>query len=85
MDRKLELTIKQVKEALKLIDGRWPSNDWIKPNSFACTSDCREMDFKLHAKLRALGYEDIMMKLDQGCFTFHFIWQPEETVNKSKK
>ena len=84
MERKPELTVKQVKEALKLVDGHWPSNDWIKSNSFGCSSNLREMDFKLHAKLRSLGYEDIIMKLDQGSFTFHFIWQPEEEVKKKR-
>ena len=75
-----DLTVKKMREAIKLVNGRWPPDTvHVKDNEFYIKSNLHAVDYEGYDMIRKLGFEDVTIYADQdNKFAFTFIWKKEK-------
>lgn len=75
-----DLTVKKMREALKLVNGRWPTDIMnVKDNEFYVKSSLHKIDYDGHDMIRKLGFEDVIISADDDrYFSFTFTWKTDK-------
>lgn len=78
-----DLTIKKMRETIKLVSGQWPSNHMnVKDNEFYINTQLDRLDYAGIAKIKKLGYEDVLIYANEKSFGFRFYWKKDKEKNK---